>query len=70
MPAFAIHLDDDIAALIRRRAEVLGVSPEWVVELAATAIARRQAEDVASPARPGRPSKNRDSSRASRSDTP
>lgn len=70
MPAFTIHLDDDITALIRRRAEVLGVSPEWVVELAATAIASRRAEDVAYPARSGRPPKNRDTSKASRSGTP
>lgn len=58
MPDFTISLDDDVSALIRRRAAMLGVSPEWVIELAATAVARRQTDDVAAPTRSSRSSKN------------
>ena len=58
MPEFTIYLDDDVAALIRRRAEVLGVSAEWVIELAATTVARRQTDDIASTARSGQASTN------------
>jgi predicted transcriptional regulator len=46
MPEFTVHLDDFAAEMIRRRAGVLGVSPEWIIEQAAAAVAKQQAADI------------------------